>query len=340
MRPTPRTEAIGTAKLVSPMRTNTACVTASVCGRRNDEVGALARLGVDVERAAELADFAGDHVHADAAAGQAADFVGGGEARLEDQHVQVACRPARASAADQAALDRALVDRPAVEAGAVVADFQHDFRTFAAHRDADRAFLGLVRPCAARSGDSRPCATALRSMCSSGAVMRSSTLRSSSPCAPSSLSWTCLPVSLAAWRSTRRRRGTSASNGTMRVRMRPSCSSELTRDCCSSSVSYWRVRSSSDALQRRSGRPRTRRGARELLQRREAVELERIERLVGRFVLALVARDDLRFGFDVQACAAGRAGAGWSAPFRPWRRGTHRAAVPGARGRSRLRRRS
>ena len=41
--------------------------------------------------------------------------------------------------------------------------------------------------------------------------------------------------------------------------------------------------------------------ARQLLQGREAVELQRIEGLVGGFVLALVARDDLRFGFAVQA---------------------------------------
>jgi hypothetical protein len=47
-------------------------------------------------------------------------------------------------------------------------------------------------------GDSRPWATALRSRCSNGAVMRSSTLRSSSPWAPSSLSCAFLPVSPAA----------------------------------------------------------------------------------------------------------------------------------------------
>src|SRR5690606_39800421 len=34
---------------------------------------------------------------------------------------------------------------------------------------------------------------------------------------------------------------------------------------------------------------------------REAVELQRVERLVAGVVLALVARDDLRFGFAVQA---------------------------------------
>src|SRR3546814_942213 len=38
MRPTPRTEAIGTAKLVSPIFTNTAWVTARVCGRRRVKV--------------------------------------------------------------------------------------------------------------------------------------------------------------------------------------------------------------------------------------------------------------------------------------------------------------
>ena len=87
-------------------------------------------------------------------------------------------------------------------------------------------------------------ATALRSMCSSGAVMRSSTLRSSSPWAPSTRSAACLPVSVAAWRTTRRRRGSSESSGSMRVRMRPSWRSELTRDCWVNRVSYCRVRSS------------------------------------------------------------------------------------------------
>jgi hypothetical protein len=64
MRPTPRTEAIGTAKWVSPMRTNTACGDREGLRQAQHEVGAFAGLGVDVERAAELADFAGDHVHA------------------------------------------------------------------------------------------------------------------------------------------------------------------------------------------------------------------------------------------------------------------------------------
>ena len=88
MRPTPCTEAIGTAKLVSPILTNTACVTARVNGRRMMNSLPLPSLGLDLQRAAELADFAVDHVHADAAAGQAADRFGGGEAGLEDEAVQ------------------------------------------------------------------------------------------------------------------------------------------------------------------------------------------------------------------------------------------------------------
>src|SRR3546814_11208465 len=88
--------------------------------------------------------FAGDHVHADAAACQAADLVDGGEARFEDQRIEVAVGQHRIGA-DQATLLAALADRLAIEAAAVVADFQHDFRTLAAHRDADRTFLGFLR---------------------------------------------------------------------------------------------------------------------------------------------------------------------------------------------------
>ena len=110
MRPTPRTEAIGTANVVSPILTNTAWVTASVCGRRRVKVVPSPVLRLDVERAAELAHFAGDHVHAHAAAGEAADVVGGGEARLDDQRVEVGVGQHRV-AADQAALFGALADR-------------------------------------------------------------------------------------------------------------------------------------------------------------------------------------------------------------------------------------
>ena len=94
--------------------------------------------------------------------------------------------------------------------------------------------LPAMRRC---DGDSMPWAMALRSMCSMGGMTRSSTLRSSSPSMPCSFSSTCLPSSAAVWRTMRRRRGAWLEKGTMRVRISPSCSSVLTRDCCSSRVS-------------------------------------------------------------------------------------------------------
>ena len=84
------------------------------------------------------------------------------------------------------------------------------------------------------SGFSMPCTTALRSMCSNGGSMRSSTCRSSSPEAPSTLSSARLPVSAAAWRTMRARRCTWRWNGTMRVRISPFCSSVMVRACCCS----------------------------------------------------------------------------------------------------------
>src|SRR5690606_40854120 len=80
------------------------------------EAGALPRAGRDVERAAELAHFARDHVHPHAAAGQAADLVGGGETWLEDQCVEVAVAEHDA-VADQAARLGPAPDRAAVQAG-------------------------------------------------------------------------------------------------------------------------------------------------------------------------------------------------------------------------------
>jgi hypothetical protein len=86
----------------------------------------------------------------------------------------------------------------------------------------------------------------------------------------------------------------------MRARIRPSCSSELTRDCCCSSESYWRDRSSSTPCRPQVGRRLVQRTA-ELLQGGEAVQFQRIELLVGLVLLALVAGDDLRLGFQVES---------------------------------------
>ncbi len=93
-------------------------------------------------------------------------------------------------------------------------------------------------PASARSaGSSMPCTTALRSRCSSGAVMRSSTWRSSSASTP----WNCAsawrPFSSEVCRTTRSRRCTWRENGTISVPIRPCCTSVVMRLCCSSSVS-------------------------------------------------------------------------------------------------------
>ncbi len=93
-------------------------------------------------------------------------------------------------------------------------------------------------PAATRtSGLSMPCTTQLRSRCSKGAVMRSSTPRSTSMAPPTMSSRTCLPVSFAAWRTTRYSRSAMPSNSTMRVRSRSSCRSRVSRACAASSSS-------------------------------------------------------------------------------------------------------
>src|SRR3546814_18915635 len=56
---------------------------------------ALALSRSDVARAAELAHFARDHLHAYAAACQAADLVDGREARVEDPRILIAVGPHR-----------------------------------------------------------------------------------------------------------------------------------------------------------------------------------------------------------------------------------------------------
>ena len=87
-----------------------------------------------------------------------------------------------------------------------------------------------------RSGVSTPCASELRSMCSSGATMFSSTLRSTSASSPPTSSSARLPNSWADCRTTRRRRGTMLPNRTMPVRIRPCWISLLTLPCWSSSA--------------------------------------------------------------------------------------------------------
>ena len=77
-------------------------------------------------------------------------------------------------------------------------------------------------------------------------------------------------------------RGTCRWNGTMRVCMRPLCKSEVTRACCVSNVSASFVRPCKQLVDARDVVRRFRERARELLNRRVAVELERIEAALDR----------------------------------------------------------
>ena len=78
---------------------------------------------------------------------------------------------------------------------------------------------------------SMPCATALRSRCSNGAVIFSNTERSSSTPSPSILSTAFLPTSFEVWRTIRCRRSVMLDKGTMRIRIKPCCNSRFKRPC-------------------------------------------------------------------------------------------------------------
>ena len=108
------------------------------------EAYALAPHRLDVDRATELAHFVAHHVHAHATTGQLADLVGGGEAGREDQVVQLLLVRLRIGG-QQATVDGAAADRLAVQASTVIGHFQHDFRTFAVQADGDLALLRLAR---------------------------------------------------------------------------------------------------------------------------------------------------------------------------------------------------
>ena len=198
-----------------------------------------------------------------------------------------------------------LADARQVQPGAVVAELDADLVAFlgaATRRSAGRR--PCRRPCA-RSGRSMPCATQLRSRCSNGPVMRSSTPRSISIEPPTMSSRTCLPVSLAAWRTTRYRRSDSPSNSTMRVRSRSSCSSRVSRAWAASSSSVDLQRALQAALHGGHVVDRLGHHAGEFLEAREAVELQRVEGLRGGLG-GLHARADLRLGLqlDVAQLAA------------------------------------
>ena len=97
-------------------------------GDADGEPGALSTLGFDFHRTADLLDLAVDHIHADAAAGQAGD--GGG------------CR--KAAFADELQQPLGLPDGVCVDPRAVVLYANHELRGFRFDGDGDLALLGLA----------------------------------------------------------------------------------------------------------------------------------------------------------------------------------------------------
>jgi hypothetical protein len=88
--------------------------------------GAVTERGREVDAAADLLDVGADHVHADAAAGDVGDGLGGGEAGPEDEVEDcAAAHPGEVLGGDEALLDRLAPDPGRVDARPVVADL-HD----------------------------------------------------------------------------------------------------------------------------------------------------------------------------------------------------------------------
>ena len=102
-----------------------------------------AGLGLHVQRAAELLDLGGHHVHADAAAGLLGDGAGGGEARLEDQLHRILVAE-RVALGDQAERERLVADGLQVHAGAVIGQAHHDLGALAVQLEQDLPGLGLA----------------------------------------------------------------------------------------------------------------------------------------------------------------------------------------------------
>ncbi len=95
----------------------------------------------------------------------------------------------------------------------------------------------------------------------------------------------------------------------MRVRMRPFCNSVMVRACCVSRFCVSLVRFSSRLLDAAHVVGGFGQRARELLDRRIAVELERIEVAALAAALFLVAMQDLRLGFELELAQLFLAGA-------------------------------
>ena len=107
--------------------------------------GALAGHRLDVDGAADLVDIGAHHVHADAAAGHAGDGGGGGEARREDELVDLGFRHLlQFGLGDETVGDRLGLDPLGVEAAAVVGDADDDVAAFMIGGQTDGALLRLA----------------------------------------------------------------------------------------------------------------------------------------------------------------------------------------------------
>ena len=108
----------------------------------NDETRSLAGFGLDQQGAAHGPNRRVDHVHADATPGNLGDRRGGGKTRTQQQRDQLFLTgwlPRR-----QKAFFLTLgADCIEIEAGAVVAQFQHQFRAFPMQAQGDGADFGL-----------------------------------------------------------------------------------------------------------------------------------------------------------------------------------------------------
>ncbi len=104
--------------------------------------GAVAGIAFQLDFATQCLDVAADHIHADTAAGQIGDRIGGGEARLEDQIPDL--RIGRIVRHVQAALGGLGQDPLAVQAATVVADLNDDMPALVRGGEGNRAGLFLA----------------------------------------------------------------------------------------------------------------------------------------------------------------------------------------------------
>lgn len=134
---------------------------------------ALPPHGIDAHAAAQLPYFFMHDIHADAPPGNLGDFLGCGEPWLQDelQHVAVADLAVRI---EQTALDRLASHRLQGNAGTVVADIENDVAALAQQIEGDPSPVPVYPPLFAPRQIPGHGPRHLRSMCSSGAAMRSS----------------------------------------------------------------------------------------------------------------------------------------------------------------------